>query len=214
MIKRFTFADRIDAVAATEAPPAVRPVRLVVCAAMDEVGGPPARHEQVSIEWFTDADHLGDHDAWAGRAGSVAGGASVVVDEVVVDEVVVRGADWLAQRWASGGPTFTHLALARRAEGLTPEELSRRWRDHAGRAGASTIPDDVLGLAYVQNHPVPRPDGDWLYDAINEVHFDDLDGLARRVRWFEANGVGASADELFRASWFLAVRQIVLLDTT
>jgi hypothetical protein len=140
---------------------------------------------------------------------------------VVVDEVVLRGADWLAERWLDGGPRYKHLALARRADGLSALEFSRRWREHAGQVGGASssapptpIPEDVRGQAYVQNHPVPRPNGDWTYDAVNEVYFDDLDRLLGRIRWFRDNRVGAQPAELFGASWFLAVRETVLFDRT
>ncbi len=39
----------------------------------------------------------------------------------------------------------------------------------------SRIPDEVRGVAYVQDHPV-GPD-DPVFDAINEVWFDSLDAL-------------------------------------
>ena len=51
------------------------------------------------------------------------------------------------------------------------------------------------------------------YDAVNEVYFDDLDGLRRRVGWFRDNRVGAAADDLFGATWFLAVREQVITTT-
>jgi hypothetical protein len=119
---------------------------------------------------------------------------------VVADEVVLRGADWLDERWATGGARWKHLALATRAPGLTPEEFSTRWRSHAGTAGGVPIPDAAKGLAYVQNHPTPL--GAWPYDAVNEVWFDDPDALQQRVDWFAANDVGRP-DDLFGATTFL-----------
>ncbi len=143
---------------------------------------------------------------------------------VVVEEVVLRGADWLAQRWVGGDPRFKHMALAQRRRPprcpsvlgpvAQPRRSGGRGLGRCGTSPATVIPDDVRGRAYVQNHPLPRSDGDWAYDAVNEVYFDDLDGLARRIRWFEDNRVGAQPDELFGASWFLAVRETVLFDRT
>ena len=51
------------------------------------------------------------------------------------------------------------------------------------------------------------------YDAVNEVYFDDFEGLRSRIDWFEANEVGVSGDELFGPSTFLAVREVVVLPT-
>ncbi len=115
------------------------------------------------------------------------------------------------------------MALAQRAAGTSATEFSQRWRNHAGQVGqtpttggpaATVIPGDIRGQAYVQNHPRPRPDGDWHYDAVNEVYFEDLEGLARRVRWFEDNRVGSQPDELTQASWFLALREVIVIPSS
>lgn len=144
-------------------------------------------------------------------------GASPVI---VAEEAVLRGAGWLDRRWRDGGDRLKHMALAVRAAGLTPAEFSRAWRSRAGqvrRAGATqvtAIPDEVRGRAYVQNHPDLA--GERAYDAVNEVWFDDLAGLRARVEWFRANLSGpaepgpAEAD-LIRQSWFIAVREHVVL---
>ena len=195
MIKRLSFIDRAPDVAADTfgqawtqawadqgaAPPTVRPARVVVCTTLPDLDGPEAPHDGVAVEWFTDAGHLADHDAWSRSASGAATSDPIsrlvvdriVVDEgtvVVADEVVLRGADWLARRWVDGGPRFKHMALAQRAAGTSAAEFSDRWHHHAGQVGRSSadggsaptlIPDDVRGQAYVQNHPRPRPHGDW-----------------------------------------------------
>ena len=125
--------------------------------------------------------------------------------DLIAEEVVLRGADWLDQRWRDGGERFKHIALTRRAGGLTQAEFSERWRDHGGTVGTTPIPDLVKGCAYAQNHPVP---GDWPYDAVNEVWFDDLDGLRRRVVWFTEHAPGG--DDLFGPPTFLAVREVLI----
>jgi hypothetical protein len=131
---------------------------------------------------------------------------SISVDEsstLIVDERAVRGAEWLEGRWRVGGVRFKHMGVAVKAAGVSREEFPRRWRAHAGRSGGTTIPEGVRGRAYVQNHPVqPGP-----YDAINEVWFDDLEGLRRRVDWFREN---PPADPLFSRFWLLAVREEAL----
>jgi EthD domain len=133
---------------------------------------------------------------------------------VVADEVIQRGAEWLDRRWAAGGPRPVHLSLAVRASGLTAAEFSERWHGHAGQArtgdaGAPTpVPVAAQGCAYVQDHP--RPGGEWTYDAVSEVWFDDLDGLRARIDWFRDNDVGRP-DDLFGESWFLALREEVVL---
>lgn len=79
---------------------------------------------------------------------------------------------------------------------------------------AAGMPYDTLvrGLAYVQNHPRPRPAGEWPYDALNEVWFDDLASLRGRIDWFSRNPPGAASagHDLFGQSWFLAAREVVL----
>src|SRR5438552_3099511 len=84
---------------------------------------------------------------------------------MVAEEHVMRGAQWLEQRWQDGGPKLKHMAIALRAEGLTQAQFHDLWRSRAGKVGTTPIPEDAKGLAYVQNHPLPRPDGDWAYDA-------------------------------------------------
>jgi hypothetical protein len=122
-------------------------------------------------------------------------------------EHILRGEKWLARRWLDGGDKLKHMALATRAAGLTQAEFSRRWRSHAGTAGTAVIPGQARGLAYVQNHPVP---GHWPYDAVNEVYFDDADGLMARVEWFRAN-VSDPADGVpFGRSWLIAVREVIV----
>ena len=134
---------------------------------------------------------------------------------VVADEVVARGADWLAARWADGRDRLKHMAVAQRAEGLTPQAFSEQWRARAGTVGSPTgralvIPERARGRAYVQNHPRPAPAGGWPYDAVNEVYFDDEASLMERISWF-AHHLSAGADaELVRRSWFMAVGEMVV----
>lgn len=153
----------------------VPPLRAAVCEPLDGGG-------IITLEWFAD--------------GTVLDG-----DSVVARESVLRGAGWLEQRWRDGAAVYKHMAIATRAAGLTREEFSRRWRAHAGTAGATVIPDQVRGQAYVQNH-VLRGD----CDAVNEVYFDDLPGLRARAAWFE----GQPADRsLFASSTLICVRETV-----
>ena len=161
------------------------------------------------------------------RAALLDPGASPVI---VAEEAVLRGAGWLDRRWRDGGDRLKHMALAVRAAGLTPAEFSRAWRSRAGqvrRAGATqvtAIPDEVRGCAYVQNHPDLA--GERAYDAVNEVWFDDLAGLRARAEWFRANlsspaesgpaesgpaESGPAEADLIRQSWFIAVREHVVL---
>jgi hypothetical protein len=58
----------------------------------------------------------------------------------------------------------------------------------------------------VQNHPDPGRDA--AYDAVNEVYFDDLEGLRARVEWFRQN---PPAHDLVSRWWFLAVTEELLL---
>ena len=173
MIKRIRFGDSPS--------PCGQPVRVAVNTILPGLSDPLPVPDRLIIEWFTDLDQLEPGD-------------------ILAEEVVLRGADWLAHRWQDGGPKLKHLALAQRAEGLTPAEFSTRWRNHAGSASGKVIPDDARGRAYIQNHPIVAGP----YDALTEVYFDDLAGLRTRLDWFRANPV---ADPLFGRSWFLAVRE-------
>ncbi|MFB4309719.1 hypothetical protein [Actinomadura sp. GTD37] len=212
MIKRITLvtgdegaADLRDAAAgALDAPPGVRPSRVAVSTALPGLTGPEPRHDGIGVEWFTDAGHLRRFEKWLGAPGNAPGSAPGPV--LVAEESVMRGAAWLDRRWRDGGEKLKHMAVAVRAEGLTPAGFSERWRGHSGR----NIADQVKGLAYVQNHPVPRATGQWAYDAVNEVYFDDIAGLRARIEWFRENLPGPVRSDLFRASWFLAVREEVL----
>ncbi|GGV34496.1 hypothetical protein GCM10010182_68140 [Actinomadura cremea] len=238
MIKRMRFAARRPDVpgagfpdawrnavaAALDAPPGARPLRVAVCTPIPELTGADAPHDGVGIEWFADAGRLRRFEDWLGASGGGAtplGRLRGIVDVaaspvIVADESAPRGAGWLDRRWESGGARFKHMALAVRAGHLTPAEFSERWRGHAGRARpagaaeATAIPDGVRGSAYVQNHPRPRTSGEWAYDAVNEVYFDDLAGLRARVGWFRDTGAGRGGDDLFGRSWFLAVREEVV----
>lgn len=219
MIKRFTFfqnggdrspddfADhlRTEAQRGAGAPVGVRPVRAAVCLSLPEVL-PGAPHDGIVIGWFEDERHLARFDDWSQGA---AGRADPVV---VADEVVARGAEWLGGRWEAGGTRIKHMALARRADGIGPSEFSERWKARAGQVGAAdgrvlVIPEVARGLAYVQNHPRPNVRGEWLYDAVNEVYFDDLESLRRRIEWFAANVGDRPEDDLIGRSWFLAVQE-------
>lgn len=98
------------------------------------------------------------------------------------------------------GVPYRMLSVARRDPTLTRAEFAERWRAEAGRLGGEAIPDDVLGLAYAQLHPVAD---DAPYDAINLVWFDDLDALRRRAEWFAARAV----PDLFAESFTLHLEQ-------
>jgi hypothetical protein len=85
-----------------------------------------------------------------------------------------------------GTPPYAMVSVARRDPSLTPADFAERWRAEAGNLGGEVIPDEVRGLAYVQDHPTGD---DPPYDAVNEVWFDDLDSLVRRAEWFAARPV-------------------------
>lgn len=203
MIKRICLVPRGVPVPGPFAVPGIAGrLRLAVCTAIEGLLDHPAPYAGCVIEWFENEVAL-ERAEPCGEA-------------IVADEVVLRGADWLAARWARGGTAFKHMALARRARGLTPAEFSDRWRNRAGQittaGGAATvaIPAEARGLAYAQNHPRPRAAGEWPYDAVNEVWFDDLDSMRTRIDWFRANLVVGADDDLVSESSFLAVREEVV----
>jgi len=158
------------------------PTRVAVGTALALPGLPPSRFATVEVLWFdTDTDTA--DGAAPGRGTDVdppAGDGSVVVP---VDEVVVRGADALTARWADGGERFKMMSFGCRNPALSRPAFVERWRAEAGRLGGDRIPDDLRGLAYVQDHPIGD---DPPFDAVNEVWFDRLDHLRRRAEWFAA----------------------------
>ncbi|OHV39012.1 MULTISPECIES: EthD domain-containing protein [Pseudofrankia] len=252
MIKLFRFARRDpaltarvfetawwrEATRAAEAPPEVRPVRVVVGTVLPGLstpaGGGPGepgedaprpRYDVMSVLWFPDIAALGRFessratpdvtgDGGRGAAGAAPEPATLVT--LVAEERVARGADWFERHLAAGGGAFKHLALARRTAGLTRAEFSERWAAHGaqvrvvGTATTTAIPESVRGDAYVQNHPLAAAD-DPAYDAVNEVYFDELAGLRARARWFQENPLDGSGTDLFGPTTFLAVREDVLL---
>jgi hypothetical protein len=188
---------RLGAETALDAPADRRPVRIAVCTALPELV-PDPKHDHIVLEWFDDERHLARCDEWMPPGG----------DLVVTQEHVLRGSEWLEERWRTGGVRLKHMALARRAHGLSQAEFSHRWKAHAGTVGTTPIPERARGRAYVQNHPLPREDRDWTYDAINEVYFDDVDGLRSRIEYFAS----VPLDDLFGGNWFVAAREEVLLN--
>lgn len=164
------------------------PSRVTLGIALDLPGLPPPRFAAVEVLWCdshpADAADAADAAGDPGDPGdSSAGDARVVVP---VDEVIVRGAAALSARWSGGGERFKMMSFGRRNPALTRAAFVERWRAEAGRLGGTPIPDDLRGLAYVQDHP--RGDDPPL-DAINEVWFDRLADLRRRAEWFAARPV-------------------------
>ena len=236
MIKRIRFATRqasvteaaftsqwpLVAAQAVESPPDTRPLRIAVCTTLADVTGTDPKYHGIGLEWFDDMGHVKRFATWLQSPDGmiiterlsevIESGASPVL---LADEHVMRGADWLERRWRHGGEKLKHMAIARRATGLTAAEFSARWRDRAGqiRRAASeaptVIPEDARGRAYVQNHPRPRVSGEWAYDALNEVYFDDVDSLCRRIDWFRTNLLDQPEEDLVREFWFVAAREVI-----
>jgi hypothetical protein len=204
------------------APREARPTRVTRCITLPDVDGCDAKHDAISLEWFADADHVERYHAWldAGDGRELAQRLGAVLDPdasplLLADERVMRGTEWLEQRWRDHDDKFKHMAVALRARGLTPAEFSERWKSRAGQVGkagatATVIPEDARGLAYVQNHPRPRPEGEWRYDALNEVYFDDLDRLRTRIEWFREHLLDQE-DDLVRENCFIVAREEVVL---
>ncbi len=238
MIKRIRFATkhrdlapesfapawRRAVAAGADAPEDIRPSRIAVCTALPEVIANP-KHDGIGLEWFADRAHEERYEAWLRSEPAAA--VSQLLDEaveldaspvVLADELVLRGHDWLDRRWSDGGMRLKHMAIARRAAGLSLREFSERWRGRSGtlnrpgNAEVLVIPDEARGLAYVQNHALARPSGDWPYDALNEVYFDDLDSLRARIAWFDENLSQQTEDDLVRESWFVAASEEMLFD--
>jgi hypothetical protein len=178
-------------------------VTLATAFALPDLPAPP--FAAVDVQWFLDEAAAQDHDAWLrGRAPALALGDGSC--GVVVEESVRRGADLLAHRWERGGERFKMMSFGRRNPALSRPEFAERWRREAGRLGTDVIPDDVRGVAYVQDHPVGD---DAAFDAVNEVWFERLDDLRRRAEWFAARPVPADLMSP-SACWSLYLREEVL----
>jgi hypothetical protein len=228
MIKRLLFANRGDLstddfggtwrdalTASAQAPADARPVRIAMCISLPEVVPNPP-HDGIGIQWFAEADQLRRYEEWypTTEAFEILRGTIDLhaTRTVIADEHVMRGVEWLEQHWRDRGDKLKHMALARRARGLTLAQFFDRWQSRAGRVGSAVIPDEARGLAYVQNHPWQSRD-DWAYDAINEVYFDELGGLRTRIAYFEEVLGDQGEDDLVSENWFLAVREEVLVNT-
>lgn len=190
------------------------PTRVALGAALTLDGLPPPRFAAVEVLWFDDAARrppVSTTEPIAPATGPATEGTlgGAVEDGTIVlpvDEVVVRGADALADRWVAGGERYKMVSFGRRNPALTRAAFIERWRAEAGRLGGDRIPDEVRGLAYVQDHPVAD---DPPLDAVNEVWFDELDGLRRRARWFAARPI--PADLMSPPDcWSLYLRETVL----
>ncbi len=198
MVKRFVFG---VAGAPPAAPVDLRPFRTTLCTPLD----PAAREDGYLVQWFADAGALTRYEVWEAEAPDPA-------QVVLAEEVIQRGGGWLAARWEQvGRRKWKHVALARRAKGLTLAEMSAGWRGHAGRAATTSgtvqpIPEAARGQAYVQNHPLPRDSGEWRHDAITEVWFDDPHAMQARIEWFRNIAPG----DLFSEARFLGVEEVVL----
>jgi hypothetical protein len=219
----FASAWRVAAAAVVDAcPEEARPWRAALCTSVPGVID-AQRHDGVDLQWFRDDGHLERFDRWretvelepADRLRQVLDSDTSPV--IVVDEAIMRGADWLEERWRQGGEKLKHMAIAHRATGLSPAEFSELWRSRAGmirRSGSSQampIPEVARGNAYVQNHPIPRAAGEWAYDAFNEVYFDELDALRRRSEWFAETLGSGTEDDLVSQNWFLVASEEVLI---
>lgn len=182
-----------------------RPRRVAVAAPL--AGFPAAPFAAVDVQWFADLIGALANEAWFTEAGP-----DLALDSgsrVVAEEVVLRGEAYLGERWAAGGDRYKMMSFGKRDPRLTLPEFSARWRSEAGRLGADAIPDEVRGLAYVQNHPVPVDDHEWPFDAVNEVWFERLDHLRLRQAWFTDRPT-AAATKGFMArgrTWSMFLRE-------
>jgi len=188
-----------------------RPRRAVACTTLHGVAGAHAPHDGVAMEWFADLSAAQQARQHLAAEDDVVDPEATVV--VIATEEVKRGADWLARRFEEPTVKFKHMALARRADGLSAQQFAERWRGHAGTVGggraapAITIAPRARGHAYVQNHPVQIPAAQWRYDAINEVYFDDVEAMRARIAFFQDNDVARASADLVSEAAFMAVEE-------
>jgi hypothetical protein len=169
------------------APPG-RPSRVALAVPLDRPGFPAPRFAAVDLQWFTDQPSALANEAWLAAADPELAIGSTLFGpgscRVVAEEVVLRGERYLDARWEAGGERYKMMSFGKRNPRLTRAEFSARWRGESGRLGGDDIPDELRGLAYVQNHPVALDGHEWPFDAVNEVYFERLDHLHRRRAWF------------------------------
>lgn len=210
VIKRFLFARAGEAQEERPRHPvALRPLRSVLCTSLPE--GDPT-HGSIRIDWFIDLEALQRHCAWEREHAQPRAAEAPGCIEVIAEEHVLRGADWLEQRWRTRGPKYKHMALARRAPGLTAAQFSERWRNRPGQIGGGqtpslAIPEAAKGRAYCQNHSVSSEPA---YDAINEVYFDELADMRPRLDFFRDHPVAQLDADLVQEPRFLVVREWIL----
>jgi hypothetical protein len=228
MIKRILFATRKHDLTApafpaawrdgfslsVDAPADTRPLRAAMSTVMADVT-PVPKHDGIGLLWFADGDHQARYESWLSTSGAAQRlHRAIEADQspvVVADEHVMRGAEWLDQRWRDGGSKLKHMAIARRAKDLTLREFFELWQSRAGKIGTVVIPDEARGLAYVQNRP-QLGEIDWAYDALNEVYFDDLDGLQARITYFQETMRDESEADLVSEGWFVAAQEEMLFN--
>lgn len=200
MIKRIQFFSSWTQTAVSAGGAEV-PLRAVVCRVIDDMQSHAAPYDAIGITWFQDLAALRRYEER--EPGAV----------IVADEHILRGADWLERRWLDPKPKFKHMALARRAIGLSAAEFSERWRNRPGRIGAGAaappveIPAAARGHAYVQNHPIHEAQ----YDAINEVYFDDIASMQSRIAFFKDHNVAQADSDLVSEARFVIVEERLLL---
>jgi hypothetical protein len=203
VIKRIQFFSTRSQAEAPWLKQAAAPLRAVICHVIHDAQGPIAPHAAIGIAWFQDLAALRPNEDC--EPGTV----------IIAEEHILRGADWLDLRWRDPMPKYKHMALARRAAGLSAAEFSERWRNRSGRMGGGSaaptleIPAAARGHAYVQNHPV-HGTHHALYDAINEVYFDDIASMQSRLELFaNHNAVQHDADLVSEARFVIVEEQLL-----
>ena len=95
--------------ASASAPVDAKPLRIAVSTSLRDVISDPV-HDGIGIEWFADTEHLGRFERWLAGAGGepVSASLDAAIDVgsspvVVTRPLVLRGGDWLENRWRSGG---------------------------------------------------------------------------------------------------------------
>jgi hypothetical protein len=180
------------------------PYRVAVATPVEAEDLPESPFAAVDLQWFADAEAALAHESWLQ---SVDPELCVGSWQIVAEELVLRGHDYLRARWEAGGRRYKMMSFGRRNPSLTPEEFSARWRGHAGQLGSERIPDEVRGLAYIQNHPLRVEGRTGPLDAVNEVYVEQLDHLRRRHAYLAARQ--QSADDLMSRTetWSMCVEE-------
>jgi hypothetical protein len=214
-VSRDRFAERWDALdAEVSRAYSAGPSGLVHGSAL-QLGTTAAPYDGVTVAWYPDESSYGQFAA--SLAADTAHGRdwAEIVDtgstvELIVEERVVRGEEWIAERWSTRAEDTVFMLTAfieRRAATTRDAFRDYWWLDHRPLANR-LIPPDAQGSAYLQNVVIGDVPSQW--DGVGELYLDSLAQLPPRAAFF---GGEASAELVADERRFMEHKSRVILVT-